>query len=99
MDNLIVSTDRLIQASDARSRLGQLVKDVSANEGNYYVILDNGKVSALIVNPRWLKNGDDESFPNLEEVRENWNRYSTSVSKAMENIAEMEEKDLPALLK
>lgn len=99
MSNLVVSTDRLIAASEARSKFGKLVKEVSINEGSYYVILDNGKVSALIVNPKWLKNEEENSFPNLEELRENWDRYSKPVSEAMEAIMEMPEKDLPALLK
>lgn len=99
MDSLIISTDRLISASEARNKFGKLLDDISTNEGNYFVILDNGKVTALLVHPQWLKEKNDEKFPDLEELRSDWNRYSAKVTEAVEHIASLDQDALPALLK
>ncbi len=99
MDSLVISTDRLISSSEARNKFGKLLKDISINEGNYFVIMDNGKVSALLVHPKWLKDENGDGFPDLEKLREEWDRYSQPVAEAMEILMTMDQEALPALLK
>ena len=95
---MIISTDRLISASEARKKLGQLLEEVHAHSKNYYVILENGKIAALLVHPDWLKEKSGEEFPDLEKLRKEWERYSKDISEAMENLEKIEKKDLPLLL-
>jgi hypothetical protein len=98
MKGIVISTDRLIGSSEARKKFGKLLKEVSAEEKNYYVIMENGKVTALLVHPHWLQEKEGHDFPNLEELRREWSRYTEDVSDAMDKIVEMDEKDLPPLL-
>ena len=99
MSGLIISTDRLISSSDARSQFGKLVGEVSKNEGSYFVILDNGKVAALLVNPNWLKDKNEENFLDLETLRSDWNRYTTEIEEAMKQLDSLDKTTLPKLLK
>ncbi len=99
MSGLIISTDRLISSSQARMQFGKLVDEVSKNTGNYFVILENGKVAALLVNPAWLKDGDGNEFPDLESLRKDWGRYTGDIEDAMDNLEKMGKSDLPKLLK
>ena len=99
MATLVISTDRLVSSSEARQKFGKLIAEVSANKGNYFVILDNGKVAALLVNPDWLKGKQDEEFPDLERLREDWSRYTENISEAMDHLMDLEEKQLPPLLR
>lgn len=98
MSGLIISTDRLISSSEARNQFGKLVGEVSENEGSYFVILENGKVAALLVNPNWLKDKDQENFPDLEKLRSDWNRYSTEIKDAMKQLGDLDKNALPKLL-
>lgn len=95
---MIISTEKLISSSEARRRFGQLVADVNDNE-NYYVILDNGKVAAVLVHPHWLQEKRGETFPDLEKLREEWERYSGDVSKALEKLDNVASSSLPKLLR
>lgn len=99
MSGIIISTDRLISSSEARSQFGKLVGEVSKNEGSYFVILENGKVAALLVNPNWLKDKNEENFPDLEKLRSDWNRYTTEIEEAMKQLDDMDKTTLPKLLK
>ncbi len=96
---IIISTDNLIPSSEARKKIGQLIDDIQKNNGNYYVILDNGKIAALLVHPDWLKDKMDTEFTSLEKIREEWNRYTKDISASLEKLEKMDKKDLPALLK
>lgn len=98
MDSLIISTERLISSSEARNKFGKLLKDIAGNESSYYVILDNGKVSALLVHPNWLKDEEKDGFPDLEKLREDWDRHSKPVARALDTIMSMNKKQLPSLL-
>lgn len=96
---MIISTTRLISASEARKRFGQLLADVHENEKNYYVILENGKVAALLVHPHWLQETIGEDFPDLEKLRVEWGRYAKNISQALNALEKIDSDDLPALLK
>lgn len=96
---IIISTDRLISSSEARKKFGKLLDDIDENEKNYYVILDNGKVKALLVNPHMLIEQGEEEFPDLEKLRRSWDRYSNQVSEALSKLDKMDPKDLPPLLR
>lgn len=98
MSGLIISTDRLISSSEARSRFGKLLDEVSVNTGNYFVILENGKIAALLVHPDWLRD-KSEDFPDLEKLREDWGRYSGKIQDAMQNLEKLDKCNLPKLLK
>lgn len=99
MSTLIISTDRLVNSSEARKKFGKLIADVSENKGNYFVILDNGKVAALLVSPDWLKDKHEDEFPDLEKLREDWSRHTKTIAQAMDNLMDLSEKELPPLLK
>lgn len=96
---MIISTDRLISSSEARKKFGKLLEDIDENEKNYYVILENGKIKALLVHPHWLKEKEGEEFPDLEKLRREWGRYSKDISKALEHLDTLGKKDLPLLLR
>ncbi|MBI2634058.1 hypothetical protein HYW82_00105 [Candidatus Peregrinibacteria bacterium] len=99
MKGIIVSTDRLITASEARNKFGKLLDEISKNSKNYFVILDNGKVAGLLVAPDWLRDRDEVDYPDLETLRQEWDRYTQDISDAMDNIIATDSNDLPALLK
>lgn len=99
MNGLIISTDHLISSSEARSKFGKLLGEITENEKNYFVILENGKVTALLVHPNWLKENNDEQYPDLEKLRQDWSRYQEEISNAMENLENIEQDKLPKLLK
>ncbi|OGJ43827.1 hypothetical protein A2974_00225 [Candidatus Peregrinibacteria bacterium RIFCSPLOWO2_01_FULL_48_20] len=92
--SLLISSDKLISSSDARKSFGKLLKTV-AKEG-YYVILENGKIRAFLVNPELLK--DENLFPSGKELRK-WGRYTDEISEALEDIEKLDPSDLPDLLK
>lgn len=96
---IIISTDRLIASSQARKQIGQLIDNIQKNEGNYYVILENGKVAAVLVHPNWLKEKSGEEFPSLEKIRKEWNRNTKDIEDALEELEKIDEEDLPTLLK
>lgn len=96
---IIISTDNLIPSSEARKRIGQLIDDIQKNEGNYYVLLNNGKVAALLVHPDWLEGKMDAEFTSLEKLRTEWNRYTKDISTSLDKLEKMDKKDLPELLK
>ncbi len=95
---MLISTEKLISSSEARRRFGQLVSDVHDNE-NYYVILENGKVAAVLVHPLWLEKKKGENFPDLEKLREEWGRHSGEVSSSLEKLEAMDSSSIPKLLK
>ena len=99
MSTLIVSTDRLISSSEARKKFGQLVEDVSTHKGNYFVILDNGKVAALLVSPDWLNDKQNSDFPDMENIRKNWSHYTANVAEALDRLDDVKKEDLPSLLR
>lgn len=94
----LVSTDRLITSSEARKCFGKLIKDVSTHKDSYFVILDNGKIAALIVSPLFLQKSTDVVLPNLENIRSLWPRYSEEVRESLANLDAVDEKKLPKLL-
>ena len=96
---IIISTDRLIASSEARKQIGQLLDNIQKDEGNYYVILENGKVAAVLIHPNWLKEKSGEEFPSLEKIRKEWSRNTKDVTEALDALEKVEENDLPALLK
>lgn len=96
--SLTISTDRLISSSEARKVFGKLLKDVSKNAGNYFAILENGKLAAILVHPNWLKDEADDTFPNLEQLRQDWNRYSQDINEAMDHLLTLDKDKLPKLL-
>ena len=98
MHNLIISTDKLIAASEARIKFGQLLEAVSSDKKNYFVILQNGKLAALLVHPQWLKEKSGSDFPDLEKIRTDWNRHEEDLQKGLEKIHSMDKKALPPLL-
>lgn len=97
--SLTISTDRLISSSEARKVFGKLLKDIAKNAGNYFAILENGKLAAILVHPNWLKDEANDSFPNLEQLRQDWTRHAADITKAMEKIMELDQAQLPKLLK
>lgn len=99
MKGVIISTDRLITASEARNKFGKLLDEIAKNSKNYFVILDNGKVAGLLVAPDWLKDNDETEYPDLEKLRQEWDRYTEDISSAMDNIMTMDKSALPLLLK
>lgn len=96
---ITISTDRLISSSEARKRIGQLIDEIQKNNGNYYVILENGKVAALLVHPNWLKEKSGEEFPSLEMIRKKWDTRAKDIAEALKKLEKIDKKDLPALLK
>lgn len=92
--SLLISSDKLISSSDARKSFGKLLKKV-AKEG-YYVILENGKIRAFLVNPELLK--DENLFPSGKELRK-WGRYTHEISEALEEIEKLDPSELPPLLR
>lgn len=98
MSGLIISTDRLINASEARQKFGHLLSVVSAETTNYYVILENGRVRALLVNPQWFQEKMGGVFPELENLRSDWGRNTALVSETLKNLRHKKKKNLPKLL-
>lgn len=98
MNGLIISTDRLINASEARQKFGQLLSVVSAATTNYYVILENGKVRALLVNPKWFQEKVGGIFPELETLRSDWGRHTVLISETLQNLRQKKKKNFPKLL-
>lgn len=96
---IIISTDRLISTSEARKQMAKLLDDIQTNEKHYYVILENGKVAALLVHPHWLSGQAGEDFPSLESVRKEWIRSTGHISEALEKLEMTERKKLPLLLR
>lgn len=93
-----VSIDRLISSSEARKRFGFLLKEVSSDEMKYFVILDNGKVSALLVNPEWFSDHED-AFPDLSTLRKSWKRSQKSVESALKKLDKVKPEQLPKFLR
>lgn len=96
---IIISTDRLVSASEARSKLGKLIDEINEDEGKYFVILENGKVAALLVHPHFLHAEGGESFPDLEKLRREWTRYTKEISGALERLEKMDKEKIPPLLR
>ncbi len=96
---ITVSTDRLIPSSDARKNFGKLLEEIDENEKNYFVILNNGKVAAILVHPSFLATEIGEAFPDLEKLRTEWSRYTKTIGKALQKLEETDEKDLPPLFR
>lgn len=75
-----------------------MIDEIKENEGNYFVILENGKVAAVLVHPNSIKTGEEE-FPNLEKLRKEWDKHSKEISNALEKIEKTSPKKLPKLLR
>lgn len=95
---LLISTDRLISSSEARKRFGCLLKEVASSQEHYFVILDNGKVSALLVNPEWMAIQSDKKFPNIKVLRQSWKSSKEPLQKAFKNLDKISVDQLPKLL-
>lgn len=98
MGGIIISTDRLVPASEARNKFGKLLEEISKDEESYFVILENGKLAAVLVHPFWLKNKIDNGFPSLESLRSGWKRHSEEIGSTLKKLSGMKKKNLPPLL-
>lgn len=96
---IIISTDRLVSSSEARQKFGKLLDEIQENEKNYFVILENGKVTALLVHPHILNMGISEESFDLEKLRREWSRYTKEAASALEKLETKGEKELPLLLR
>lgn len=98
--SIIISTDKLIPTSEARKKMAQLLDDIQSDEKNYFVIMQNGKVAAVLVHPNWLKEKLGEEFPSLEKIRSaEWERYTQTIGEALKNLKKIGKKNLPTLLR
>lgn len=99
MDKMMISTDRMINAAEARKSFGKMLQSVALDSTNYFVILQNGKLAALLVHPLWLKEKANGEFPNLEELRGSWRLRSADLGNALSTLSKLDKKHLPSLLK
>ena len=95
----MISTDRLISSSEARKKFGALLNEIDGDEKKYFVITDNGKVTALLVHPDFVAAKVGEDFPNLEKLREEWSRYTKDIGDALTKLEKIDKKDLPPLFR
>jgi len=96
--SLLISSDKLISSSDARKSFGKLLKTVSSEEGEYFVILENGKIRALLVSPDWIEERSKETFPSLGTIRKSWDRNEEAITEALENLVTIPRNKRPPLL-
>lgn len=97
--SMLISTHNLINSSEARKNFAQLMQEVSADEEKYFVILENGKVKALLVNPHWIEKGLAGEFPVLKSLRVDWTRNQDLVDEALETLQKSPKDKLPKLLR
>lgn len=98
MDGLIVSTNQLVSASDARKKMGPMLDALSSDPGAYFVILQNGKLAGLLIHPDWLKEQGALPFPDLEKLRAHWGRYQKPIHEALDRLDTIDTKSLPEFL-
>jgi hypothetical protein len=97
--SMLISTHNLINSSEARKNFAQLMQEVSADEEKYFVILENGKVKALLVNPHWIEKGLAGEFPVLKSLRVDWTRNQDLVEEALETLQNTPKNKVPKLLR
>jgi len=97
--SLLVSSQNLINSSEARKTFGHLLEEVSLDEEKYFVILENGRVKALLVNPHWIEKGLSGDFPALKSLRMDWSRHQEGVEAALDILASTPANKLPKLLR
>lgn len=67
MASLVINTDNLISISDLRKDLTQVVQKLESKEKEYFVLMENRKIVALIADPSYLK--DIMKIPQSEPLR------------------------------